>query len=111
MKPARLSILVAIGLAIAGIWYVQTRREHARWRATCLQNLRSIVAVKEFLAREQGLKPGATVSDRSVADHILGNAAGGGLAGSGVACPAGGEYTVNPIGTTPTCSIPAHSLP
>jgi hypothetical protein len=25
-------------------------------------------------------------------------------------CPAGGTYSVGPIGTAPTCSIPGHSL-
>jgi hypothetical protein len=27
------------------------------------------------------------------------------------ACPAGGLYNLSPIGQTPTCSIPGHTLP
>jgi hypothetical protein len=71
-----------------------------------MDNLQLIAGAKRFVAEQDKLTPGALVSDQKISDYLLGKGdLGTGIAGHGFACPAGGEYTVNPIGFNPTCSI------
>ena len=110
MNAKKLLVVLAVCLALAGVGYATVQHRCAIWRNKCIQHLHWIAEVKRFLADEQGLKSGDTVSDRSVAEHIMDDGSERGLGGYGPACPAGGEYSVNPIGTNPTCSIPGHRL-
>lgn len=68
----------------------------------CLNNLRMLDAAKEQCALEKGLKNDAAVEQSSLSKYLL--------RGKMPACPAGGTYTLNPIGSAPTCSTPGHAL-
>ena len=70
--------------------------------ARCINNLRMIDAAKEQCALERGLKEGATVNQLWISKYLL--------RGAMPACPAGGTYTLNPIGKNPACSTPGHEL-
>ena len=71
-------------------------------QSACINNLHWIAGAKELLAKEKGLKPGTRVDNQDVEPYVLDGWRD---------CPAGGTYTMNPIGTEPTCSIPGHQLP
>jgi hypothetical protein len=68
----------------------------------CINNLRIIDAAKEQCALEKNLKDGQAVSTTDISKYLPG--------GMMPKCPAGGQYTVNPIGKDPTCSHPGHAL-
>lgn len=72
----------------------------------CINNLRLIDTAKQQCAAEHNLKVTETVTAEQLLPY---------LAPSGLKefpkCPAGGTYTVGPIGFKPTCSIPGHVLP
>ncbi len=98
-------VVAIIGLlaAIAIPNFVKAR-ETAQ-RNACINNLRLIDAAKEQYALEWDLTTGSTAVDSSnLADYFKGNTFPG--------CPASGDYTVEAIGTSPTCTItdPAHAL-
>jgi hypothetical protein len=67
----------------------------------CADNLRVIEATKELYAKDHGLKPGDVVGLSVLTD----------LHAWPRKCPSGGNYTINPVGTDPTCSIPGHRIP
>jgi len=78
-------------------------------RSTCMENLKQIDSAKEQWAMESGAPNGAAVNMSDVAGvYIRGPV-------SGPTCPGGGTYTLNPIGSNPTCSQAAgptfHLLP
>ncbi len=104
-KPVSIAVQVLLVVAIGVLlWSVLYRSRHIHASAitsTCLLNLRQIEGAKAMLAKEQGLKRGATVNADTVAKY---------MEFRWPKCPAGGKYTVNPIGTAPTCSTPGHSL-
>jgi len=68
----------------------------------CIRNLRMLGDAKEQCALEKNLKDGDTVEPSALTQYLL--------RGKMPVCPEGGTYTLNPIGKTPTCSIPAHKL-
>ncbi len=68
----------------------------------CTNNLRMIDAAKEQCALERGLKDGAAVNEMMISKYLL--------KGKIPVCPAGGTYTLNPVGKNPTCSIPGHAM-
>jgi hypothetical protein len=95
-----LSVTIAVGWLGSKVIY--DRIVHAtEARSACINNLRWIAGSKELLAREKQLKPGTAVDIQDVAPYVIDGWRD---------CPAGGTYTVNPIGKDPTCSIPGHSL-
>ncbi len=69
----------------------------------CLNNLRMIDAAKMQWALEKAKPPNTLVAAPDIApyvkDHVV------------PTCPAGGTYTINPVGVAPTCSSPGHVLP
>ncbi len=71
-------------------------------RDTCVSNLHKIDQAKEQWAMETHAAQGATVSMAVLTS--------GYLKGS-VYCPAGGAYSVQPVGTNPTCTIADHIEP
>jgi hypothetical protein len=71
-------------------------------RNGCINNLRQIDGAKEQLQIESKLKDGDIVTITAVSGYIKG--------GQFPTCPAGGSYTIGPIGVDPTCSIRGHSL-
>lgn len=103
MKTTRLLVILGFGLAIGAFFYLKIRRDEAavQWRSDCINNLNWIAGAKDMLAHDQGLAPGTTVNTETVANYVV---------DGWPKCPAGGEYTLNPIGTNPTCTIRGHSL-
>ena len=72
----------------------------------CINNLRQIDAAKNQWALEKSKKDGDVPSEADIKPYIFvphGK--------SFLTCPAGGTYTINPLGTPPACSIPNHVLP
>lgn len=67
----------------------------------CINNLRQIDGAKEQWALENNKKTGTPVTESDIAPF---------LRGGFPVCPQGGHYTIGPVGTTPRCSIPGHSL-
>jgi len=106
MNSKKATVLCAVGFALLVVWFAHKKRQEAQWRDTCIQNLRWIVVSKQIVAEEDKLAPGDRITEIKVAGHLIGRGKPGtGLAGLGFACPAGGDYTVNPIASNPVCSI------
>ena len=87
-------LVIALLLEMAAPQFI-TARYRARQR-TCMSNLRSIEYAKEQLAGNQKLSDGDPVAMSDLApDYIT----------TIPACPGGGAYDVQPIGTSPECSL------
>ncbi len=69
----------------------------------CINNLRIIEGAKDQWALENKRPTGAMVSAQDLQPYLKNNAL--------PACPLGGVYTLNVVGTSPTCSIPSHVIP
>ena len=100
-------VVAIIGLlaAIAVPNFAQART-NAR-RSTCINNLRLIDAAKEQYALENNIDTGGAVVAANVTPYLKGNAM--------PTCPSAGAYTIDVVGTKPTCSKAAapdlHVLP
>ena len=66
--------------------------------AACRCNLQIIDSAKAIYALDNDAEDGAEIYAENL-DPYLQNGM------DGIVCPAGGSYTLNPIGTTPECSI------
>jgi len=94
-------LLLAVGIgAPLGVKAIHERNV-ARWQRECLNNLRVIDGAKFVLAGEKNLKPGTQTTFEALSAYVL-------LPWR--KCPAGGTYTINPIGTDPTCSVTGHGF-
>ena len=100
---ALLIVVFMIGLlaAIAVPNFVKARK--ASQAAACINNLRMIDGAKAVWALENRKEMGTLPADSD-------------LFGTGKqiqvrpVCPAGGTYTLHPVGTRPGCSIPGHVM-
>jgi prepilin-type N-terminal cleavage/methylation domain-containing protein len=104
-------LIIGILVAIAVPNFIRAR-ESARARA-CVRNLRQIDSAKEQYAMDNRLAQGATMPALSA---LCGNGTTTYIKGSAPSCPSSGTYTVNNLGTDPTCSVGAaaavaHVLP
>lgn len=92
-------LIIGILLAIAVPNFIKAR-ETSRTKS-CQSNLRQIDAAKEQWAMDTRASDGAacTMGDL-VPDYIR----------RAPECPTSGSYTVNAVGTLPTCSQAGHSL-
>jgi hypothetical protein len=70
---------------------------------SCIANLRQIETAKQQWAAANGKPAGALVSPQDLAALLPSKAM--------PTCPAGGVYTLNPIGLNPICNIPGHQIP
>jgi len=68
----------------------------------CINNLRQLDAAKEQWAMAEAKRDGDSPDEPGVLEYIKG--------ATMPVCPRGGTYTLNPIGTEPTCSNPGHQL-
>jgi hypothetical protein len=68
----------------------------------CIANLRLIDGAKQQWALEKQKPSGALLTAADLAPYLRTNTL--------PACPAGGVYTLNPIGFPPMCNIPGHAL-
>ncbi len=94
--------IIGILLAIAVPSFMRAR-ETARAKA-CQENLQKIDSAKEQWALERNLPNEFDVGDTATwfADPTIVGPEG--YIKKAPVCPAGGEYTANPIGTDPVCS-------
>lgn len=88
-------VVTLIGLlcAIAIPSYVRTR-EFSQMEA-CVNNLRQIDGAKDRYAVEANKKTGDPVNQPDIIPYFV---------KKWQDCPAGGSYTINPVGTDPTCN-------
>ena len=69
----------------------------------CINNLRQIDAAKQQWAALMQKPNGAILTAADLLPFLPGNTM--------PSCPAGGIYTLNPVGQPPLCNIPGHALP
>jgi hypothetical protein len=70
--------------------------------AVCINNLRLIDGAKQQWALEKQKPAGALLIAADLTPYLKTNVL--------PTCPAGGVYTINPVGYAPICSIPGHAL-
>jgi len=107
-------IVVAVIGLLAAIAIPNFVRARSQSQATaCINNMRQIDSAIQQISMEKGLAAGDTVNSDDLTSYIKLNSAG-----SVPGCPAGGNYAIQPVGSTPsiTCSLgnnvnPAHLLP
>jgi len=95
-------VLVPMMLAIAIPNFVKARQ--MAQQNGCIINLQKIDAVKQQWALEKGKSAGDVPAGQDLAPYLKGGF-------DSLRCPAGGTYTINPVGEKPACSIPNHRLP
>jgi hypothetical protein len=66
-------------------------------RNVCLSNLRQLEACKEQAALEHDYRDGKEITEQDLAPYLKKGV-------SGLICPKGGQYTINPLGKDPACS-------
>lgn len=71
--------------------------------AACINNLRLIDGAKQQWALENNKTAGAVPTSQDILAYLPNQTV--------PVCPAGGQYTLNAAGQSPTCSIPGHELP
>ncbi len=71
----------------------------------CINNLRQIKAAENQYALEKGKKTGDPCTEADLTPYIRL------INGQLPKCPAGGIYTIGPVGESPKCSIPGHEFP
>lgn len=71
-------------------------------RNACINNLRQIEGAKALVAFEMRLKPGDPLSSQALIPYMTGGWRD---------CPAGGTYSINPVGREPQCNFSGHALP
>ena len=96
--PAILVVVAVFGLlaAIAVPSFVRAR-ESSQYNA-CMNNVRRLDAAKDHYAIEHNLPTGATPTSNDISIYIEEGTAS-------IRCPVGGDYTLNPVGVYPECSI------
>lgn len=101
--------IIGILIAIAVPGFLRAR-ENSRGRA-CQENLTKIDGAKEQWALELKHSNDTPISDDAAFlgdDNIFGT---NGYVKKEPTCPSGGSYTINNIGTDPTCSIGTTNSP
>jgi prepilin-type N-terminal cleavage/methylation domain-containing protein len=95
-------LIIGILMAIAVPNFIQARASSRK--NSCVANLKQIDSGKEQYAMEAKLDTGATVTWANLAPTYL---------KAQPACPGGGTYTIDVVGTNPSCSLSAsgHVLP
>ena len=96
-------LIIGILLAIAVPNFIKAR-ESSR-KQTCIANLKQIDSAKEQCAMENKWDTGAPVAWTDLV-----NGANGYMKAQPT-CPSGGTYTINVVGTSPTCTVAGHVLP
>lgn len=94
-------LIIGILMAIAVPNFVKAR-ESSR-KSACVSSLKQIDSAKEQWAMDNKKDAGATVAMTNLVGATL-------YIKATPACPSGGTYTVNNVGTNPTCSSSGHTL-
>ena len=103
-RTKRIAVILGVTIVVGalGARIIYDRVVHGNdAKNACINNLVWIAGSKKIAAQEYGLRSGATVNKQDLGKYIVGEFPN---------CPAGGTYTINPIGTEPTCSVSGHSL-
>ena len=101
--------IIGILIAIAVPGFLRAR-ENSRGRA-CQENLTKIDGAKEQWALENKKSNGTSCGSGSAFLDDTNIFGPNGYVKKKPTCPSGGSYTVNPIGTDPTCSIGTTNYP
>ena len=72
------------------------------YAAQCNNNLRLIDAAKKQWAAQNNKPSGALMTPADIAVFLPNNVV--------PSCPAGGVYTINPVGILPLCNVPGHTM-
>lgn len=94
------AVVVSGALAAVAVPNFVKAREVSQ-RNACINNLRQLEAAKDEWALENSKTNGATPTKEDLMPYLH----------RWPVCPAGGAYSINPVGQPPTCSIPGHTLP
>jgi len=92
-------LIIGVLLAIAVPSFVNARTT-SRANA-CIANLKQVDSAKEQFAMDNKLAAGAAVAWTDLVTTYI---------KTQPTCPSGGTYTINTIGTNPTCTIAGHTL-
>lgn len=87
--------LIPLMAAIAIPSFVKAR--DTAQRNICVNNMRQLDAAKDQAAIKHGYTDGATIPESEFAEFLRDGF-------SGLECPKGGRYTINPYGQDPACS-------
>ena len=95
-------LIIGILMAIAVPNFIQARATSRK--NSCVANLKQVDSGKEQYAMEAKLDTGATVTWANLTPTYL---------KAQPTCPGGGTYTIDVVGTNPSCSLSAsgHTLP
>src|SRR4051812_9640127 len=106
MNRRQVIVLFVVAVALLLVRFTYKKVQATQWQSQCIRNLHTIVLAKQVVAEQEKLPLGASVREGQVAAHIVGYGEEGRFV-----CPAGGDYTVNPLGSNPVCSVhgPARS--
>jgi hypothetical protein len=96
-------LFIPLMMAIAIPNFVKAR--DVSMQNACINNLRQIDAAKNEWALENNKTNGTPVTEADIKTYIKLDASG-----NLPKCPAGGTYTIGPVGSVPTCSVPGHKL-
>jgi prepilin-type N-terminal cleavage/methylation domain-containing protein len=89
-------VVAIIGLLMAVAIPNLGRARRTTQAKVCVANLRMIQSAKQQWALENGKSDSDTPSEQDLLPYIENE--------TFPKCPAGGTYTINPVGTYPTCS-------
>ena len=91
-------IVAVVGLlaAIAIPSFMKARETSQR--IACTSNMHVIEQAKEQVAAAHSSRPGEVLPEQQVSESMPRGI-------SGVVCPKGGTYTINPVGQDPSCSV------
>jgi len=95
-------LIIGLLMMIAIPQFLSAR--HSAQQRTCLANLKEIEYGKELRAIDHKLVSGDPVSMADLWPEYIRS--------PGIPqCPGGGTYTINSVGTAPTCTVAGHALP
>ena len=100
-----IEIMVVVGITgilatMAVVSYLRSREFSAK--NACIENLSQIDAAKQQWAFEHNKAMSDTPQEADIGTYIKGD--------SFPECPTGGTYSINNIGTDPTCTMVGHEL-
>lgn len=95
-------LIIGVLMSIAVPSFIQARQS-AR-RSSCLANMKQIETAKEQWAMDNKKANGDTVAFTDLVGATL-------YMKNTPSCPEAGTYSVNAIGTVPTCTVSGHVLP
>ncbi len=100
-----IEIMIVVGItgmlaAIGVVSYLRSREFSAK--NACIENLRQIDAAKHLWGFEHNKALSDTPQEAEISIYIKGD--------SLPECPTGGTYSINNIGTNPTCTMVEHEL-